>query len=518
MHGVAGSGKSALLRAFRAEAAERGATVVAVDGRAIEPTPRASPARSATGSRRAPRRCSSSTPPSACGCSTAGCARTSCPRCRRTRASCSRPATPPAPSGAPPSAAAAHRAARPARAGRRGRGAAPRRARRGHRRRGSTASRAGTRCRCSWPPAVRARPDAPEDAILPTVVQELAALYLDGLERRYSRGARRDVRAAPRDALAAGCARARRRAGGGVRAPGGAAVRRARARGPGGPRHGPRGGRGDAARERPGPPPRLPRGGLAADPARAARGRRGRALGVGRRHAGAGRGAARARGVLPVLRPALRGRARAGGGSRRDRGDRRPPRAGRSRRAAARLVGGRAGRVPGRARPARRAVAFTILCELGEVPQRLLAERPDLRALAAPPARPPGRGRPAVCLLARMALAHGTGAATSPCLAALLRDTERAYPRSGPAVRRIYLAADGDALRAQIAPLGYAPLPGCPRRRARRRGLPADRLRSRARVGRGLGLRRSPRATSRSEETRLDAPRANSCSTAAGSR
>ena len=30
--------------------------------------------------------------------------------------------------------------------------------------------------------AVRERPDAPEDAVLPTVVQELAALYLDGLD------------------------------------------------------------------------------------------------------------------------------------------------------------------------------------------------------------------------------------------------------------------------------------------------------------------------------------------------
>ncbi len=39
VHGVAGSGKSALLRAFSAEAAERGAVVVAVDGRAVEPTP-----------------------------------------------------------------------------------------------------------------------------------------------------------------------------------------------------------------------------------------------------------------------------------------------------------------------------------------------------------------------------------------------------------------------------------------------------------------------------------------------
>ncbi|HET8953487.1 MAG TPA: ATP-binding protein, partial [Solirubrobacteraceae bacterium] len=38
VHGVAGAGKSALLRAFRAEAVARGAAVVAIDGRAIEPT------------------------------------------------------------------------------------------------------------------------------------------------------------------------------------------------------------------------------------------------------------------------------------------------------------------------------------------------------------------------------------------------------------------------------------------------------------------------------------------------
>ena len=39
VHGVAGSGKSSLLRAFRAEAAARGASRGAVDGRAVEPTP-----------------------------------------------------------------------------------------------------------------------------------------------------------------------------------------------------------------------------------------------------------------------------------------------------------------------------------------------------------------------------------------------------------------------------------------------------------------------------------------------
>ena len=39
VHGVAGSGKSSLLRAFRGEAAAAGASVIAVDGRAVEPTP-----------------------------------------------------------------------------------------------------------------------------------------------------------------------------------------------------------------------------------------------------------------------------------------------------------------------------------------------------------------------------------------------------------------------------------------------------------------------------------------------
>ena len=110
--------------------------------------------------------------------------------------------------------------------------------------------------------------------------------------------------------------------------------------------------------------------------------------------------------------------------------------------------------------PRGRVVAFTILCELGEVPQRLLADDPICdpwrRHLREHPVRTGQQ-----VLLARSALAHGTGVATSPCLAALLRDTERASLEAGPAVRRIYSAAHGDALLAQIAPLGYAPLPGC---------------------------------------------------------
>ena len=105
-------------------------------------------------------------------------------------------------------------------------------------------------------------------------------------------------------------------------------------------------------------------------------------------------------------------------------------------------------------------VAFTILCELGEVPQRLLARDP----LCAPWRRhlrthPMPRGQSV--LLARLALAHATGTAPSPCLAALLRDFERASLEAGPALRRLYSFANGDELLAQLAPLGFARLPDC---------------------------------------------------------
>jgi hypothetical protein len=109
--------------------------------------------------------------------------------------------------------------------------------------------------------------------------------------------------------------------------------------------------------------------------------------------------------------------------------------------------------------PRGRVVAFTVLCELGEMPRRLLAEDPICepwrRHLAEHPV-PDGQQ----VLLARQALAYATGAATSPCLAALLRDLERATLGVGPAVRRIYSVVRGSALLEQIAPIGFAPLPG----------------------------------------------------------
>ena len=121
--------------------------------------------------------------------------------------------------------------------------------------------------------------------------------------------------------------------------------------------------------------------------------------------------------------------------------------------------------VPGAFRVARSprgvVVAFTILCELGDVPQRLLMRDPLCapwrRHLRAHPV-PRGQG----ILLARHALAHGTGAASSPCFAALLRDIERASLEAGPALRRIYSHARGDELLSQIAPLDFVPLPGSP--------------------------------------------------------
>jgi hypothetical protein len=120
--------------------------------------------------------------------------------------------------------------------------------------------------------------------------------------------------------------------------------------------------------------------------------------------------------------------------------------------------------LPGAFRVARsprgEAGAFAILCELGDVPRRLLDRdplcQPWRRHLRAHPLGPGER-----VLLARCALAWATGAAPSPCFAALLRDVDRASLAAGPRLRRIYTEALGDSLLAQLAPLGYVPLPGC---------------------------------------------------------
>jgi hypothetical protein len=104
-------------------------------------------------------------------------------------------------------------------------------------------------------------------------------------------------------------------------------------------------------------------------------------------------------------------------------------------------------------------VAFTLLCDFSKVPSRLLADDPLCvawrRHLREQPVAP------GECvLLARQTLAWSTGAASSPCLAALLRDLERASLEAGPKLRRVYAAARGPALRDQLAPLGFVELPG----------------------------------------------------------
>jgi len=107
--------------------------------------------------------------------------------------------------------------------------------------------------------------------------------------------------------------------------------------------------------------------------------------------------------------------------------------------------------------PRGQVVAFTVLCDLADVPQRLLALDPLCtpwrRHLRAHPV-PAGQR----ILLARLALAHATGAAPSPCLAALLRDMERASLAAGGVLRRIYTCTRGDDLPGQIAPIGFTAL------------------------------------------------------------
>ena len=103
-------------------------------------------------------------------------------------------------------------------------------------------------------------------------------------------------------------------------------------------------------------------------------------------------------------------------------------------------------------------VAFTILGDLADVPRHLLSADPLCAVWRAHlREQPVPRGQRV--LLARAALAFGTGAAPSPCLAALLRDMERASLEAGPALRRIYSHAPPGILE-QIAPLGYMPLDG----------------------------------------------------------
>ena len=461
VHGVAGSGKSALLRAFGSEAAERGATVVAVDGRAVEPTPQAFlAAAGALGAAGGPVVLLVDTAerlrlldgwlrqtflPSLPEHARVVLATRDAPGAVWRSSFGELLRTVPLGPLAPADAAEVLR-----RAGLDETQAAwVNRFVRGHPLSLQLAAS-----------AIRERPDAPEDAVLPTVVQELAALYLDGLDpaTREALDATSVLRRVTLSLLAAVL----------PEEPPDAAFGRLRAL----------------------PFVELGREGLvvhdtvreavaallrATDPVRH-RGYRAAAWRQIRRELDGAAGAARWASIADMIQlvdePLVREAffptsiqhyavetARPGDWAAIEAIVARHEPAGQLA-----LVRAWWDEVPGAFRVARSprgvVVAFTVLCELAEVPQRLLMRDP----LCAPWRRhlrehPAPRGQR--ILLARLALAHGTGSAASPCLAALLRDMERASLEAGPALRRIYTWARDDALLAQLAPLGFGVLPGC---------------------------------------------------------
>ena len=241
--------------------------------------------------------------------------------------------------------------------------------------------------------AVRERPDAPEDAVLPTVVQELAALWLDGLD------------AETREALDATCVLRRVTLSllGGVLPSSPDAFERLRAL----------------------PFVELGREGLvvhdtvrecvaallrATDPVRwrAYRGAAWRqirhelegAAGPARwaslgGHDPPRRRAPRPRGVLPFGRPALRSRDRSPGRPRRDPRDRRPPRIDRPALIGWRVVGRGARRVPCRPQPTRRGRRLHDPLRAIRDPAAPSHPRLGLRTMAPPPPNPPGPARAA---------------------------------------------------------------------------------------------------------------------------
>jgi hypothetical protein len=102
-------------------------------------------------------------------------------------------------------------------------------------------------------------------------------------------------------------------------------------------------------------------------------------------------------------------------------------------------------------------VAFAILCDLRRVPQGLFMRDPLCQAWREHlRAHPVPKGQ--VVLAARIALAHATGSAPSPCFSALLRDVERATLQQ--LVRRVYSAQGGDATDAELERIGYLPIDG----------------------------------------------------------
>ena len=104
--------------------------------------------------------------------------------------------------------------------------------------------------------------------------------------------------------------------------------------------------------------------------------------------------------------------------------------------------------------------AFQCLCEATSVPAWLLSTDPVAGAWREHlRANPVPRGQQVLFL--RHMLAADGGEATTPANAALILDLKRRYLEMRPRLRRIYSqAADPAARLSQIAPLGFAQLPG----------------------------------------------------------
>ena len=482
VHGIAGVGKSTLLEAFAGEARRRGATVVRIDCRSIEPTERgfldglggavggapasAEEAGGAPCGARLSASCSCSTRTRSSACSTAGCARSSRRRCATTRGSSWRAASLPSPAGTPRRAGASSCSASGSETSPTAR---PRSCWR------DPASTPATRCRVNRlarghplslelaAAAVRARPDVElEDIALQAILEELTGLYLDGLDdpTREALDAASVVRRITLSLLEAMLPE--RGAAGRLRTPARSPVRPARTRRTRRSRHDPRSGRARPARLR-------SRSRIGAIGAAAWRKLRSELPTVP--PAGLWRYTAdmlylieqpgRARGVLPHGRAHVYSvehgdaRRRSGG-----RGDRAPSRAGSGCRASALVVGRGARRLQRRTRSQRGVVVgLSLLFEPDRVSYGAIEADPVARSWRDHLRRDPVPRGQRVLFSRRWLSARRGRASRRACRRPAGSTSSASTWSSGPELRRIYTTVRDLATYAPIlTPLGFAPL------------------------------------------------------------
>ena len=355
--------------------------------------------------------------------------------------------------------------------------------------------------------AAAALDERPGRALAQTgVADTLARVYLEGLDADTRRAldaasVTRRVTLSLLGALLPGRAAAR-----GVRAPSRPAVHRAgrrRARRPG---HGARDRRRRAARRGSRRPP--PPAGRRLAPPAGRDARRGAAgpVALHRGHAVPDRDPRGARHLLPDHRAPARPRARPPGGLGRDRGDR--PRAGPGggRRGPAALVGARPRGLRGRPRRHRGGQRLLLpVRPARRVPARD-RRRPRRERVARPPAAQPAPARPDRAVHPRLGPAHRPHPAAgepSICL-----DIKRTYLALRPALTRVYLpVADLAAGAEAFGPLGFTHAPGHEAQLGWRDD-PHDGQRLRARLGRRLARRhgREGAAPRRAEPARRPRP------------